>query len=67
MIAARIHAREDIRDALPFCGLRDGVAVAVLPRHRTERRAARVVQAAGEQELSDLVLVVLHGRRAIIQ
>ena len=30
MIAARIHARQDVRDALPFCGLRNGVAAAVL-------------------------------------
>ncbi len=43
MIAARMHARQDVRDALPFCGLRDGVAAAVLPRHGAERRAARFI------------------------
>ncbi len=43
MIAAWMHARQDVRDALPFCGLRDGVAAAVLPRHGAERRAARFI------------------------
>ena len=66
MIAARIHARQDVRDALPFCGLRDGVAAAVLARSGTERRAAPVVQPAIEQKLCELVLVFFESRRTVV-